>query len=391
MIIVSNPTPTTKSKIRTNSRAWARTILAPEGGAVTVFGERHLPFPSNWWSGYKPADSVAKDLAKSQSATKRKASEECGQACQQPPSKRARTASCASSSKPPKSIKTTKSSISNVRTRSQAKTNLSNKQVQLAANTSPVAPTYTVPPELNGIVPQFHQSGARCCGQHKRTLCAPKWVVCRDCKQTLPFGSMHTLNCGHALCRPCLNDNAARTKAAFKSYRKLGEVETSLNNHHTEEYLVEHTNDAAGYDVNDPYDTATPPPITLSPSPYAKPKAIVPSASLGKALHTLGLWCCGMDTNLGQYGDCMEPDNSAAMWLVDEILSECLSETPNIAKYQRCAWPDCGSLIASRCIFSQDKVFDAEVEMGLTYFHCVMCSGVSLAVAADNIITAWSN
>ena len=399
-VTCSSPTtPMAKSKVRMNARAWARTIPAPEGSVVTVFGERHLPVPRNWWSGPTPVDTAAEKPAKPQSPAKRKASDECSP-CEQPAAKRARTA-CASSlnspktvksSKPAKSVKPVKAPLSRVRTRSQAK-RTSNAQVPLATNTSPVPPTYTVPSELRGVVPPFSKSGAHRCGRHKRRACAPKWVDCRDCRQTLPYGSMHILNCGHALCRPCLNDSAARTKAVLACAEQLKGVAECLEKHHAAGYFVEQTSDAAGYNAKDPYGAAAAAlsPIALSPSPFAQAKAIVPSAPLGAALHTLGLWCCGMDTDLGQYGDCMEPDNSAALWLVDEVLRAWLSSIPDVEKQQHCAWPDCGSILAPRCIFGQDKIVGAEVEMGLTYAHCVRCSGVSLAVASDVMIPAWSN
>lgn len=224
------------------------------------------------------------------------------------------------------------------------------------------SPTF-LPLKLRTVVPDMDQYGRHNCGRHGGTAAKRSvHVICRDCRISCPVAAMHCLPCGHVLCRSCLKEVVWTIDAKLHTTRIRDAIQQYLSHAAPEE--------AAGSSKH----------TTNATRPGAKPVANKPDAPVradaNKALDLAGMACCGRSMHLDRHIACLDAATAAAYWLAHDVMRHPLE----LARH-RCAWPDCGQILAPSCHF--ERHFH-------TMYYCVRCQGNSIYVREGYFFPARS-
>ncbi|KAK1752019.1 hypothetical protein QBC47DRAFT_363623 [Echria macrotheca] len=112
--------------------------------------------------------------------------------------------------------------------------------------------------------------------------------------------------------------------------------------------------------------TTTPFAASTTPPPDF-PKTV--EGYMTSIMHRVSLTCCNQDMDLGRFASCLPPLVALEFWLTMQYLRD------DPAQRRVCAWPDCGALIPSCCMWI---LLDRGWSHAEYRWHCVCCGGNSM-------------
>lgn len=212
------------------------------------------------------------------------------------------------------------------------------------------------PPSVAARIPKWEACGEQSCGRHEQhyssTFYVPDLVQgdapaaehdespCDECEDEPGMSNLHVLNCGHKLCRSCLNDKArschekmVRNKDQIDHLLKVAEfvAQGATDLHNSPEYAAE----------------------TLNSEMIWR----------HQAYELTGFVCCGKVSGLQKFIPCMEPDVAKNVW------TDVFRLVTPVDRRLLCGWPDCQAFVPWVC-------FSDHGGRGIRW-HCVKCGGNS--------------
>lgn len=219
------------------------------------------------------------------------------------------------------------------------------------------------PPCVAEAIPDWDACGGQSCGSHEHfsldsVVSHPppndkppvegKWF-CADCEDQLSMSKMHVLECGHKLCRRCLNERAK------ECHNKI------LENRDVIDLLLEIA-DEVDRDAGDP---------SIDMEYAAKMLRLAGSwrRDAFELTGTTGFVCCDQPSGLQDFIHCMDPDVAKLVWTDFYYL---LTRTE---KRLQCGWPDCGWFVPLQCLYKR---------RGSYRWYCVWCNANSQISGSDD-------
>ncbi len=233
-------------------------------------------------------------------------------------------------------------------------------------------------------LPLLAAYGESQCGRHA-AACAGMpavAVLCKLCLEEIDAAHAHMLPCGHALCRPCLDDSVLVAKKRLQTAK----VQAKVRFHMVQHFFGKREPEPAPAQTRSQWPQPQGPPMDL-PSTASPLNVLGAANSVNSANNTAptrtsrhhrlalaaaGLTCCDQSMELDKHFSCMGPEEA----LVYMHIHEGLRWPPND---RMCGWPDCRFFLLSELAFERD---------GMWVSYCAACRGRSL-YSSTGTTPAW--